>query len=246
MQWQAQASAFYSLDYISSDFSYRVIKTAFRFLVRFILPLIARIEIRGAENLLIEGGGIITANHLGQLDAAMIFFLLDRNDVMYLVNDKYQNHPLFGRGITSLGGIYIKRDSPNLKAIRTALRHTKNGGILVITPEAYRSTTGTLQHGRAGVTFLAYKLKKPIVPVAITGTQDERILKNIGRLCRSPITITVGKSFELPPMAGTAPAIENATDEIMCQIAALLPENYRGVYANHPRLEVLLRKRSFN
>lgn len=246
MQWQAPESALCSLGSVSSDSTCRVIKTAFRFLVRFILPLIARIEIRGAENLRFEGGGIIAANHLGQLDAALIFFLLDRNDVIYLVNDKYQNHPLFGRGIASLGGIYIKRDSPNLKAIRTALRHTKNGGILVITPEAYRSTTSALQHGRAGVTFLAYKLKKPIVPVAITGTQDQWILKNIRRLCRTDITITVGKSFELPPIAGTAVAIENATDEIMCQIAALLPESYRGAYAKHPRVEVLLKKQSFN
>jgi hypothetical protein len=47
-------------------------------------------------------------------------------------------------------------------------------------------------------------------------------------------------------MAGTAAAIENATDEIMCQIAALLPENYRGVYVKHPRVEALLRNRSFN
>jgi hypothetical protein len=31
-----------------------------------------------------------------------------------------------------------------------------------------------------------------------------------------------------------------ATDEIMCQIAARLPEKYRGVYADHPRLKEIL------
>jgi 1-acyl-sn-glycerol-3-phosphate acyltransferase len=34
--------------------------------------------------------------------------------------------------------------------------------------------------------------------------------------------------------------MRQATDEIMCQIAALLPEKYRGVYADHPRLKKLL------
>jgi 1-acyl-sn-glycerol-3-phosphate acyltransferase len=34
--------------------------------------------------------------------------------------------------------------------------------------------------------------------------------------------------------------MREATDEIMCQIAALLPEKYRGVYADHPRLQELL------
>jgi hypothetical protein len=31
------------------------------------------------------------------------------------------------------------------------------------------------------------------------------------------------------------------TDEIMCQIAVRLPEKYRGVYADHPRLRELLK-----
>jgi hypothetical protein len=35
-----------------------------------------------------------------------------------------------------------------------------------------------------------------------------------------------------------------ATDEIMCQIGALLPEKYRGVYTNHPRLKELLAQQS--
>ena len=33
------------------------------------------------------------------------------------------------------------------------------------------------------------------------------------------------------------------TDEIMCQIAALLPPDHRGVYADHPRLHELLLER---
>jgi hypothetical protein len=47
------------------------------------------------------------------------------------------------------------------------------------------------------------------------------------------ITLPKGKERE--------PAMRLATDEIMCQIAALLPEKYRGVYANHPRLQELLK-----
>jgi 1-acyl-sn-glycerol-3-phosphate acyltransferase len=67
-------------------------KDLLRSLVRFVLPLIARIEIHGRENLLVRGGFIIAANHLGQLDSALIFFLIERNDLMYLVNDKYKNY----------------------------------------------------------------------------------------------------------------------------------------------------------
>jgi 1-acyl-sn-glycerol-3-phosphate acyltransferase len=34
--------------------------------------------------------------------------------------------------------------------------------------------------------------------------------------------------------------IQDYNDEIMCRIAALLPVEYRGVYADHPRVDELL------
>ncbi|HXQ37172.1 MAG TPA: hypothetical protein VN843_24395, partial [Anaerolineales bacterium] len=47
---------------------------------------------------------------------------------------------------------------------------------------------------------------------------------------------------EIPKGKGREEAMREATDEIMCQIGALLPEKYRGVYADHPRLKELERQ----
>ena len=47
--------------------------------------------------------------------------------------------------------------------------------------------------------------------------------------------------IDIPKGKGREEALRQATDEIMCQIAALLPEKYRGVYAAHPRLKELLK-----
>jgi 1-acyl-sn-glycerol-3-phosphate acyltransferase len=33
--------------------------------------------------------------------------------------------------------------------------------------------------------------------------------------------------------------LKQYTDELMCRIAVMLPEKYRGVYAEHPRLKEL-------
>jgi 1-acyl-sn-glycerol-3-phosphate acyltransferase len=46
----------------------------------------------------------------------------------------------------------------------------------------------------------------------------------------------------LPPLprGNRDEVLKKYTDEIMCHIAALLPERYRGVYADHPRLKELL------
>ena len=38
----------------------------------------------------------------------------------------------------------------------------------------------------------------------------------------------------------TTQQLEDGTTEVMCRIAAMLPPEYRGVYADHPRLKELL------
>ena len=61
-------------------------------------------------------------------------------------------------------------------------------------------------------------------------------------LRRSRITATAGQPFtvEIPNGRGREEALGKATDDIMCRIAAMLPEKYRGVYSEHPRLKELL------
>jgi 1-acyl-sn-glycerol-3-phosphate acyltransferase len=85
-------------------------------------------------------------------------------------------------------------------------------------------------------------LNRPIVPVAITGTEDKALLGNLKKLRRAHITLSAGPAFILPPLPrqNRDEALQQYTDEIMCRIAALLPETYRGVYTNHPRLKELL------
>jgi 1-acyl-sn-glycerol-3-phosphate acyltransferase len=81
--------------------------------------------------------------------------------------------------------------------------------------------------------------------VAITGTEDKVVLANLKRLRKSDITLTGGKPFTVPPLPnkGRDPALQKYIDEIMCRMAALLPERYRGVYAKHPRLKEILAER---
>jgi 1-acyl-sn-glycerol-3-phosphate acyltransferase len=78
--------------------------------------------------------------------------------------------------------------------------------------------------------------------VAITGTEDEVIKANVKKFRKSNVTLTGGKQFVIPslPKSNRDEALQNYTDEIMCQMAAILPERYRGVYAEHPRLKELL------
>jgi 1-acyl-sn-glycerol-3-phosphate acyltransferase len=213
-----------------------------RSIVRFVMKLIARIEVRGLEHLP-QGNAIIAANHLGRLDTAVLMAVIDREDIIMPIAEKYKNHPIFGALGRAANGIWLNRFEADYSALRQILERMERGGLLVIAPEGTRSKTEALQEGKMGVAFLAAKSGYPVIPVAVTGTEDRLIVQNLKRLRRSKITATAGEPFyiEIPKGKGREEAMRKATDEIMCRIGAMLPEKYRGVYADHPRLKELLK-----
>jgi len=213
-----------------------------RSIVRFFMKLITRIEVNGIERLP-EGNVIVAANHLGRLDTAVLLCLLDREDIIMAIAEKYRDHPLYGPIGRAANAIWLNRFEADYSALRQILERMKQGGLFVIAPEGTRSQTEALQEGKRGVAFLASKSGYPVLPVALTGTEDRRVIENLKRFRRSRITVTAADPLQvaLPTGKGREAAMRQSTDEIMCRIAALLPEKYRGVYADHPRLQELLK-----
>jgi 1-acyl-sn-glycerol-3-phosphate acyltransferase len=216
--------------------------TTVRTIMRFIMGIIARVEIRGMENLP-EGNVILAANHLGRLDTAVLLYALDREDIIMPIAEKYRNHPLFGMLGRTVNAVWLNRFEADYAALREILKRMEHGGLMVIAPEGTRSKTEALQEGKMGVAFLASKSGFPVVPVALTGTEDRVVIENLKHLRRSPIRAVAGKPFHvtIPNGRGREQAMREATDDIMCNLAILLPEKYRGVYADHPRVKEMLK-----
>jgi 1-acyl-sn-glycerol-3-phosphate acyltransferase len=179
---------------------------------------------------------------LGRLDTAILLCILDREDIIMPVAEKYKNHPLYGALGRAANAIWLNRFEADYSALRQILERMEQGGLFVIAPEGTRSKTEALQEGKMGVAFLASKSGYPVLPVAVTGTEDRMIVENLKHLRRSKITATAADLIyvDIPKGAGRETAMRQATDEIMSRIAALLPEKYRGAYANHPRVKELL------
>jgi len=214
-----------------------------RSIVRFVMRLIADIEIQGIEKLP-AGNVIIAANHLGRLDTAVLLCIIDREDIIMPIAEKYKDHPLFGAIGRAANAIWLNRFEADYAALRQILARMEQGGMLVIAPEGTRSKTEALQEAKPGVAFLAGKSGYPVLPVALTGTEDRVVVDNLKRFRRFKIIVQAGDLFtiDLPKGKGREQAMHDATDEIMCRIGALLPEKYRGVYSNHPRLKELSKK----
>ena len=213
-----------------------------RGLVRLIFKLIARVEVIGYENLPKEGGFVIATNHLGFIDVPLAFYALDRWDMFVMVGEKWEKVKLFRWVGKYFNFVFIDRFNPDIKTLRKTIALMEENNILIIAPEGTRSRTGALIEAKLGASYLATKLNRPIVPAGITGTEDKTVLGNLKKLRRSHFIIRAGQPIALPPLPREHrdEALKQYTDEIMCHIAALLPEKYRGVYANHPRLQELL------
>jgi len=213
-----------------------------RWFIRLLARAIARVEVRGYEYIPPVKSYVIATNHIGILDAIMAFYALDRWDMYIPVAEKWEQNWFLNWLGRYFNFVFIDRFNPDIQAMRKLIRLMEEGNLLAISPEGTRSRVGSLIEAKPGVTYLATKLNCPILPVAITGTEDKVILGNVKRLRRSRITITAGPHFTLPPIPrqNRDEALKQSTDEIMCRIAVLLPEKYRGVYAEHPRLKELL------
>ena len=217
-------------------------KYILRWLIRALFNLIARVEVKGYEHLPKEGSFVIATNHLGIVDAPIAFYALDRWDMFVLIAEKWEKVALFRFLGKYFNFIFIDRFNPDIKALRKVINLMEENNILVIAPDGTRSLVGSLIEAKPGVSYLATKLNRPILPVALTGTEDKAFFGNLKRLRRAHITVTAGTTFTLPPLPrqDRDEVLKQYTDEIMCHIAALLPEKYRGFYAGNPRLRELL------
>ncbi len=216
--------------------------TLFRFIVRLSLNIIAHVEVSGFEHLPLGRSYVVAANHIGRLDAALAYYMLDRPDIIMVVGEKYEKYAFFRWLVRITNGMFIDRYNADIRAIRETLRRLQQGQVLTITPEGTRSKSGNLIQAKPGGIYMAWKAGVPILPVAITGTEDAVVMERLRHLKRLNIKLVVGPSFTLPTIErkDRDAAMQEFTDEVMCRIAALLPEQRRGFYAGHPRLAEIL------
>jgi 1-acyl-sn-glycerol-3-phosphate acyltransferase len=209
-------------------------------MLKFVLDRVTRIEFRHTENLPKVEGFLLATNHMSWIDTPVLMMNPVRPEITALVADKYKKNLLFAWFINSAGAIWLDRDKADFAAFRAAQQAVKDGIPLGIAVEGTRSTTGTMQRGKPGAILLAMRTDAPIIPCAIAGSEDA--FSKIFTFRRPVITVTFGKPFHLPEIGreNRDEGMQNATDEIMLRIAAMLPEKYHGFYTGHPRIKELI------
>jgi len=169
------------------------------------------------------------------LDTPLLLNIIPRDDLAALVTDKYKYNPLFALFVVTTGSVWINREIADFTAIRAGLAIIRKGGILGIAPEGTRSKRSQLLEAKNGTAMLAEKANVPVVTVSTYGI--ETAMSDILHFRRTQIHVTFARPFQLPPVSreNREADLTRNTEEIMCRIAANLPEKYRGFYKHHSR-----------
>jgi len=207
-------------------------------LIRLLFHASCRIDPHEFLGIPSSGPAIIVMNHINFLEAPLLASFLFPRPLAALTKKENLEIPGYGYLGKLWNAIPIDRGGVDTESFKRCLEWIESGGILGLAPEGTRSMNGILGRGKAGVAMLAYRAGVPIWPVAHWG--GEMFWKQLKAFRRTPISIRIGLPFIIEPDGSMTKSVrQDVADEIMDRIAALLPEQYRGGYAqtclNSPR-----------
>lgn len=209
---------------------------------RGITGLVCKVDAGELARVPLVGPLIIIVNHVNFLELPMIYPRIRSNLGTGFSKTENWNSPLYRALFNLWDMIPIDRDRLDVSAMRQGLEALEDGKILFITPEGTRSHHGRLQEGKPGVVLIAERSGAPIWPIACYG--GETFKENIKRLRRTDYHIKVGNPFVIDTrgVRVTSTVRQQIVDEMMYQIAALLPPQYRGAYSDiETATEIFLR-----
>lgn len=196
--------------------------------VRFIVGLVARIEVVGRDHVPASGPYVIVANHTDWKDPPAVSIALG-TPIRWMAKIEVFDYPIIGFLLRGVGNFSIRRGESDRRAIGLAIRVLEAGLPLGIFPEGHRSETGALLRGQPGIALLAERSDALIVPCGIVGTRTA--MPHLPR--RTEVTLHFGPAFRFSDLPADVRADRQATaDAIMRRIAVLLPAEMRGAYAH--------------
>ena len=194
--------------------------------------MLCRIEEHPLSQVPRQGPLILVCNHVNFLDAPLIYTHLQPRPVTGFAKAETWDDPILGYLFDLWGAIPVRRGEADLIAMKKCLYALKQGKIFAITPEGTRAVMASWREGVLGVVSLALISHAPLLPLVYFG--GEHLQRNLRQLQRTDFHIRVGRQFSiaLKGEKATHEVRQKIADEIMYQLAALLPPEYRGVYSN--------------
>ncbi len=216
-------------------FKERIVNT----LVAVFFRVTAKVTVEGLENVPEKGPGIIIANHTSFFEGPLFYIIFRPRRTIALAKKELWEKPGTRAAMTAWQSIPVDRAGMDMKAIRSCFKVLDDGNFLCIAPEGTRSKDGCLKQGKPGTTFFASRKGVPLYPVVVWGIRE--MGSNLKKFRRSKVNIRIGRPFLVEKPGGGKIGSEDRkqmADEMMCRLAELLPEEFRGQYADFAEREI--------
>lgn len=212
-----------------SRLSRRLLRPVFRGLFH----ILSQVKINGISNVPKQGSYIIAINHVSLFEPPLViaFWPICPEAAGAVEIWKKPGQSILAR---LYGGIQVHRGQYDRQLIDNMLNVLQSGYPLLLAPEGGRTHHIAMRQAHTGVAFLAEKTGAPVIPVGIEGTSDDFFNRAL-RLKRPPLSMNIGVPVNLPRIEGKGDVrranFQKNADLVMQHIAALLPAEYHGFYA---------------
>ena len=201
-------------------------------IIKGILRITCKIDTSELDKLPLKGPYILATDHINFLEAPVLYiFMRPRRTIAMAKKELWEKK--FTAFLMNLWEVLpIDRNRVDIQGMKNCIKVLEDGDFLCLAPEGTRNKTGRLLSGKAGVIMFAQKGNAPIIPLAHWG--GESVMKNLKRFKRTPISIRVGDPVKISIPEGVksdSKVRQQIADEVMIQIARLMPEEYHGHYA---------------
>lgn len=204
--------------------------------MRGIFHLLAEVHISGQENIPPKPY-IVAINHVSLYDPPFILAFWPEMIESMGASDIWKK-PGQNILVRLYHAIPVHRGEYDRRLIDQVLSALATGHALLIAPEGGRTHVTAMRQAKPGLAHIVDAARVPVVPVGIVGTTSD-FWQRARRGERPRLEMRIGQPLHLPPLEGTGEARRAArqrnTDLVMAHIARLLPEEYRGYYAEAAR-----------
>ena len=186
-------------------------------IIRFLVTIVAGLEVQGQENIPEQGGAIVAGTHTTLLDPVAIAIAIKR-PVHFMAKVELFKTPLLRWLFTSVYAFPVKRGLADREALRVAQERIIEGNLLGIFPEGTRNITDDqLLPLQGGASLMAIKTGVPVIPTVVSGVKPFRL--------RKPIKVTFGKPIDLGgPRRANKKEVAEGTKMISAEFSSLLKQ----------------------
>lgn len=210
----------------------RLARRIIRPIFRLVFHLLSDVKIIGRENIPRQGAYLIAINHISFFEPPFIlsFWPTIPEGVGAI---EIWSRPGQAILVRLYHGIPVHRGIFDRQALETMIEVLKSGRPLLLAPEGGRTHDLGMRRALPGAAYIVNKTGVPVIPVGVVGATDD-FLDRALHFKRPKLEMRIGHPFHLPLVeekgAERREALQENADQIMQQIATLVPAEYHGVY----------------